>query len=344
MKQRKQLNPGRQLSQKLVEVQEGHIGMRGGAENAQQLGHELGQDLARPLAAGRAHAAVMPVAHHRRDPGRVGKAEPRQGGERVGVVVRAGEDQIARPRKARRFLEQLAIVLLHRGEVGAQIGDEFFGIRVAQKDREPGDAARVVRQAVGLCVLRHLQPVLDPAQKAVIGDQRPCGALVDAAARGETAQRRAGLRYPQLGQPAAPDQLLCLGKELNFADAAAAGLDVVTLDRDSRAPLMRLDLPLDRVDVRDRRKVEMLAPDKGLQLREKALRRATVPRHRAGLDQGGALPILTDRFIIGQRGRHRHCQRGRARVGAQPQIGAKNIAIPGALIENTDEFAGKTAE
>src|SRR5439155_11308193 len=149
---------------------------------------------------------------------------------------------------------------------------------------------------------------------------------------------------PQLTQPAAPDQLLGLGEELDLADAAAPGLDVVTLDRDSAAALMRLDLTLDRVDILDRRKVEVLAPDKGLQIREKAPRRAMVPGDRPGLDQSGALPILPDRFIISQRGCDRHRQRGRARVRAQPQIGAKNIAIPGAHIENTDKIAGGSAE
>src|SRR5437660_1456824 len=33
-----------------------------------------------------------------------------------------------------------------------------------------------------------------------------------------------------------------------------------------------------------------------------------------------------------------------ARVGAQPQIGAKNIAILGALIENADNIAGDSSE
>ena len=103
---------------------------------------------------------------------------------------------------------------------------------------------------MGLRVVDHLQPVLDPAQEAVVLDQRLGRRRIDAAGGGEPAQRLAGRPDPQLGHPAAPDQLLGLGEEFDLADAAAAGLDVVPLDRDSSAALMRVDLALDRMDVR----------------------------------------------------------------------------------------------
>ena len=148
---------------------------------------------------------------------------------------------------------------------------------------------------------------------------------------------------PQLAQPAAPDQLLGLREELDFADAAAAGLDVVALDRDSPAAAVRVDLALDRVDVLDRRKIEVFAPDKRLQLAQKALPGDAVAGHRAGLDQRCAFPILPDALVIGERGRDRHRQRGGCRVRAQPQIGAKDIAVAGALVENAHEIARQAA-
>ena len=92
-------------------------GRGGAAKNAQQLGDKLGQDFARPLAAGRAHAAVVPVAHHAGDRARIGEAHPRQRFQRARVVVGAGEDEVARSGEARRLLEQLGIVFLDRGEV-----------------------------------------------------------------------------------------------------------------------------------------------------------------------------------------------------------------------------------
>ena len=197
---------------------------------------------------------------------------------------------------------------------------------------------------MGLRVVGHLQPVLDAAQKAVVVDQRVGGGGVDAPGRGQRAQRRAGRADPQRPHPAAPDQLLRLGEELDLADAAAAGLDVVPLDRDLAAALVRLDLPLDRMDVLDRREIEVPAPDKGLQLGEELPRRDQVAGHRPGLYQRRALPVLPDGLVIGQRRRDRDRQRRRARVRAQPQIGAKNVAIAGALVENAHEVAREAAE
>ena len=62
---------------------------------------------------------------------------------------------------------------------------------------------------------------------------------------------------------AAGDQLLGLGEELDVADAAAAELDVVPLDRDGAVALIGMHPPLHRVDVGDRREVEIFAPDEG---------------------------------------------------------------------------------
>ncbi len=60
---------------------------------------------------------------------------------------------------------------------------------------------------------------------------------------------------------AAGDQLLRLDEEFDLADAAAAELDVVALDRNRAVALMRMDLPLDRMDIGDRRVVEVFAKD-----------------------------------------------------------------------------------
>ena len=86
-----------------------------------------------------------------------------------------------------------------------------------------------------------------------------------AAARRRSASQVGPTR--RLAQPPAPDQLLGLRKELDFADAAAAGLDVVALDSDSPAAAIGVDLPLDRVDVLDRREIEVLPPDERLAAR-----------------------------------------------------------------------------
>ena len=63
--------------------------------------------------------------------------------------------------------------------------------------------------------------------------------------------------------PAAGDQLLGLREELDLADAAAADLDVVALDRDLALAAKGLHLPLHVVDVGQRGEIQMLAPDEG---------------------------------------------------------------------------------
>ena len=126
---------------------------------------------------------------------------------------------------------------------------------------------------MGLRVVDHLQPMLDAAQKAVIFGQlrRRLPSMRPAAASRCNASQVGPTRSSRIA--AAPDQLLRLGEELDFADAAAADLDVVALDGDLRAAAMRVDLALDRVDVLDRREIEVLAPDEGLQLGAESARR-----------------------------------------------------------------------
>ena len=62
---------------------------------------------------------------------------------------------------------------------------------------------------------------------------------------------------------AAGDELLGLHEELDLADAAAAELDVVALDRDLAMAAIGVDLPLHAVDVGDGGEVEIFAPDEG---------------------------------------------------------------------------------
>ena len=86
--------------------------------------------------------------------------------------------------------------------------------------------------------------------------------------RGEHVERA---RAAQRRTPAAEDELLRLDEELDLADAAAAELHVVPGDRDLAVAAHRMDLALHRVDVGDRRIVEILAPD---ERRESARKRA----------------------------------------------------------------------
>ncbi len=78
--------------------------------------------------------------------------------------------------------------------------------------------------------------------------------------RASAVERVASRGCAQFGHASAPDQLLRLGEELDLANAAAPELDVVSRDSDAAAAAMGVDLALDRMDVLDRREIEMLAP------------------------------------------------------------------------------------
>src|ERR1700730_11234529 len=90
--------------------------------------------------------------------------------------------------------------------------------------------------------------------------------------------------------PAAGDQLLGLGKELDLADAAAADLDVVPLDRDFALAAIGLHLPLHVMNIGERGEVEMLAPDERGDFSEERLACLGVAGAGARLDHRCALP------------------------------------------------------
>ena len=95
-----------------------------------------------------------------------------QGFERAGIVVGAGEDQVAAGAgQARRLLEQLGIVAFDAAQPVEQGLLERRRIGIAQEGGNRRHAGFVGRQAVGLAVVDHLQAMLDPAQEAVGLDQ-----------------------------------------------------------------------------------------------------------------------------------------------------------------------------
>ncbi len=148
------------------------------------------------------------------------------------------------------------------------------------------------------------------------------------------------LAAAQFGVAAAGDELLRLHEKLDLADAAAAELDVVALDRDLAMAAIGMDLPLHLVHVGDGRVVEIFAPDERRQVAQEAARRQ---REIAGagprLDQRGALPVLAAAFVVIERRFGRDRDLGRRRIGTQPQIDAKHIAVRRALLQKLHQIA-----
>src|SRR5690606_37786308 len=124
--------------------------------------------------------------------------------------------------------------------------------------------------------------------------------LGDPAVRRKLGKHRHGFTPAEFRKAAACDELLGLDEEFDLTDTAAPQLDVVAVYGDFAMPLMRVNLPLDRVDIGYSRVIHIFAPDIGAELRQESLRGLDVARHRARLDHCGALPVLPARFVIVQ--------------------------------------------
>ena len=125
-------------------------------------------------------------------------------------------------------------------------------------------------------------------------------------------------------------------EEFDLADATAPELDVVPGDGDLAAAAMGVDLALDRADVLDGGKVEMAAPDEGLQPVQEARSGLDIAGDGLRLDHGGAFPVLAGGRVIGLGSADREGGRGRAGVRAQPQVGAEHIAVCRPLVHDRD--------
>ena len=193
---------------------------------------------------------------------------------------------------------------------------------------------------MGLIVRHHLQPVFDGA-KELIGSFEIVACIgADPAALGERCKRRQRLPAAQFGMPAAGHELLGLYEELDLADAAAAELDVVALDRDVLVAAIGMDLALERLDVGNRRIVEILPPDERRELRKDRFAGLDIAGAGARLDQRGAFPVLADAAVVVESRFGRNRDRGRGGVRPQPQIDAEHIAVRGALLQKLHQAAG----
>ena len=138
-----------------------------------------------------------------------------------------------------------------------QRAGEIVAALEAEKARKHIERFGIGRQRVGLLVGHHLQAVLDPAQKIIGRGQFVARGGIDPAVGGERGKRGDGAAAAQFGMAAAGDKLLRLHEKLDLANAAAAELDIVTLDRDLAMAAIGVDLPLHFVDVGDGRVVEI---------------------------------------------------------------------------------------
>ncbi len=183
-------------------------------------------------------------------------------------------------------------------------------MRSAAKAIEPGVAAEfgearkrraLERKALRLLVGDHLQAMFDSPQERIglaqVVDRLRADPLVGA----KPLEHVERARPAHLQTAAAENELLRLDEKLDLADAASPELDVVAGYDDLLVAAHGVDLALHGVDVGDRRIVEILAPDERREVGEKTIAQRKVARRGPGLDERGALPVLADRLVIGDR-------------------------------------------
>ena len=105
---------------------------------------------------------------------------------------------------------------------------------------------------------------------------------------------------------------------------------------------MLVDAPLHGVNVGDSGEIEPLAPDEWADCLQKANTECDIAGHRAGLDHCRALPVLTEALVIGQRGHQCDCRRRGGGIGAQAQVGAKDVTVRIACLHQRHDIAGQT--
>ena len=113
----------------------------------------------------------------------------------------------------------------------------------------------------------------------------------------------------------------------------------MAFDRDLAVAAIGVDLPLHGVHVGDGGEVEILAPDERREIAEQRLARSNIAGARARLDQRRALPVLAAALVIVERRRRRYRDLGGRRIGPQPQVDAKYVAVGGALLQDFHQAA-----
>jgi hypothetical protein len=310
--QREQPRPAVQIAEEAIEGDERGVRIFGARDMIDQDRHQFAEHGAgrRPLE--RARGAGEPAPHRRGSLERVAEphfAELVEG--LVGVGIGGKHQAAALGGARRRVLEQAHIVPLHGPEMGEQDICEGVAAGVTEETREPIELDPGRRQRVGLFVRDHLQAMLDFAQEQVGAFEIVVRRSVDPAAFRQRPQRHQRLAAAQLRVTAAGDELLGLDEEFDLADAAAAELDVVALDRDLAMAAIGLDLPLHLVDIAERGEIEILAPDERREVREHRRPGRDVAGTRTRLDHRRAFPVLAPALVIVDRRGNRDRDLGR---------------------------------
>ena len=318
-------------------------------EGRQQAWHQRRQQFACAFTANGARMAVMPAAHTGGDAAGIGVAHGTQRRDGRGVILHAGENQIALHRIGGECwfgFKHAPVMLFHTAQMMREILGKTGAIGVAQEGCDARYPFRIFRQAMRLPIGHHLQPMFQAAQEAISIGQVSSSAAFYLARTSECGKRAKRGRISQSGIAPAPDQLQHLRGEFDFANAAPAKLHIMPgqLHRimGTLRPLMGVDLPLDGMNIGNRCEIQITPPNKGPDFAQECLARRAIRRDWPRLDHGRAFPILAHAFIIGDGSGDGDSKRCRRWIRPQAQIGAKHIAIGGAFFHQPHQITRDT--
>ena len=181
------------------------------------------------------------------------KAEAAQGRQRLGIVDDAGEDQTAGARvEPRRMFEQTRIMRLDPAQMRDDIGAELLEAGIAAEFGEAREFGCIERQALRLFVGDHLQTMFDAAEKFIGLRQFRNRLRAHPAVGVQFGEHVERARAAHARPAAAENELLRLDEEFDFANAAAAELDVMARHGHLLVAAEGVDLALHRVNVGDR--------------------------------------------------------------------------------------------
>ena len=155
----------------------------------------------------------------------------------------------------------------------------------------------------------------------------------------EDLQHRQQPGAPQAAVAAPEGELVHVHEELDLADAAPPQLDVVAGGGHGSVAVEVVDLLAHGADLVDRGEVEPLVPDERRQPLQEGLAGGQVPGHGAGLDEGGALPGAAEAEVVVEGEVDGDGRGRRGGVGAQAQVGAEDVAVAGAGLEDAGQVA-----
>ena len=209
---------------------------------------------------------------------------------------------------------------------------------VAETPREPANPIDVLRQALGLALLDHLDRVLDVAQERVCRAERSGLVARDHLAALERIERRQRAAHADGIVVTSVNELKHLHDELELTDAAGAELDVAHVPH-AHPPklLLRVDALLHPPKVFDRLVVEMAPEDEGTNTANEGLAEREISGDGSRLDVDAALPGIAPPLVVDERVGDRVDDRPAAALRAQPQIDAEDEPVFGRVADHVGD-------